>query len=144
MKRNESVRKRKKWSKEQKYLLLLASPFILFLIIFSYIPLAGWILAFMNFKPGIPLSRTPFVGLDNFKYLFMFSDDILNALKNTLIMSGLGTLCSVLPVIFAIMLTELPARRYTKMVQTLTTIPNFISWVIVFSFAFSIFSREAL
>lgn len=68
MKRNESVRKRKKWSKEQKYLLLLASPFILFLIIFSYIPLADWILAFMNFKPGIPLSRTPFVGLDNFKY----------------------------------------------------------------------------
>ncbi len=142
MKKSTSVRKKKKWSKDQKYLLLLVSPFILFLIIFCYIPLVGWVLAFVNYKPGIPLFKSQFVGLQNFKYLFMFSDDILNALKNTLIMSGLGILSSVLPVIFAIMLTEIPAHRYTKMVQTLTTIPNFISWVIVFSFAFSLFSRE--
>lgn len=136
------IKKRKKFTRDQWYLLLLASPFMIFFLIFCYLPLFGWILAFMNYKPGIPLSKTPFVGLQNFKYIFMFSDDVLNALKNTLIMSGLGILTSVLPVAFAIMLTEVPARRYTKMVQTVTTIPNFISWVIVFSFAFSIFSRE--
>lgn len=123
-------------------MLLLAAPFILFFLIFSYLPLAGWSLAFMNYKPGIPLSNTPFVGLENFKYIFIFSDDVLNALKNTLIMSFFGILTSVLPVIFAIILTELPARRYTKLVQTVTTIPNFISWVIVFSFAFSLLSRD--
>jgi len=134
--------KRKKFAKDQWVLLGLAAPFIVFFIIFNYIPLAGWSLAFMNYKPGIPLSKTPFVGLQNFKYIFMFSDDILNALKNTLIMSGLGILTSVLPVIFAIMLTEIPGRRYTKLVQTVTTIPNFISWVIVFSFSFSLFSRD--
>lgn len=135
-------KKRKKFTKNQWYLLGLVSPFILFMIIFSYIPLAGWALAFMNYKPGIPLSKTPFVGLQNFEYIFMFSDDVLNALKNTLIMSFLGILTSVLPVIFAIMLTEIPARKYTKLVQTVTTIPNFISWVIVFSFTFSLFSRD--
>lgn len=134
--------KRKKMTKKRWVLLLLAVPFIVFLIIFCYIPIAGWGLAFFNYKPGIPLSKTPFVGLDNFKYIFSFGDDVFNALKNTLAMSFLGILTSPLPIIFAIMLTELPGRRFTKIVQSVTTIPNFISWVIVFSLAFSIFSTD--
>lgn len=133
--------KKKKLTKRQIRLLLLTIPFLIFLFVFCYIPIAGWILAFMNYKPGIPLSDTPFVGFDNFKYIFSFGNDVINSLKNTLIMSGLGILTSPLPVIFAIMLTELPGKRFKKIVQSVTTIPNFISWVIVFSLAFSIFSN---
>lgn len=135
------AKKRKRLKKGQKRLLLLVLPFVAYFVIFSYIPIAGWALAFMNYKPGIPLSETPFVWLDNFKYIFLFGDDVLNALKNTMVMSGLGLLTSPLPVIFAIVLTELPGKKFKKVVQSVTTIPNFISWVIVFSLAFSIFSN---
>ena len=110
------------------------------MIIFCYIPLAGWALAFMDYKPGIPFGQTPFVGLDNFMYIFEFGADIGNALKNTLVMFGLGFITSPLPVVFAILLTELPSRKFQRFVQTVTTIPNFISWVIVFSLAFAMFS----
>lgn len=138
----QGKKKRKKFTSRQKMLLLLASPFIIFILIFCYIPLAGWCLAFMNYKPGIPLTQTPWVGLDNFKYLFFFGGDVLNALKNTLVMSFLGILTSPLPVLFAIMLTEVPGKRVKKLVQTVTTVPNFVSWVIVFSLAFAMFSRD--
>jgi putative aldouronate transport system permease protein len=133
--------KKKKMDARRIKLLLLALPFVVFILVFCYIPLAGWALAFFNYKPGIPLGKTPFVGFDNFKYIFFFGDDVLNALRNTLVMSGLGILTSPLPVIFAIMLTELSSVRFKKIVQTVTTIPNFISWVIVFSLAFGMFSK---
>lgn len=135
-------KKRKKLTKRQICLLLLATPFVIYIFIFSYIPIAGWYMAFINYKPGIPIFDSPFVGLDNFKYIFGFGGDVLNALKNTLIMSALSILTSPLPVFFAIMLTEIPGKAFKKAVQTLTTIPNFISWVIVFSLAFSMFSSN--
>ncbi|HIS77677.1 MAG TPA: sugar ABC transporter permease [Candidatus Merdivicinus excrementipullorum] len=135
-----ATKKRKKITGRKLTLLLLAVPFVIYMIIFCYIPLAGWALAFMDYKPGIPFGQTPFVGLDNFMYIFEFGADIGNALKNTLVMFGLGFITSPLPVVFAILLTELPSRKFQRFVQTVTTIPNFISWVIVFSLAFAMFS----
>ena len=121
-------------------LLMLALPFVLYVILFCYMPLAGWTLAFLKYKPGIPLGNTPFVGLENFRYIFQFGGDIGNALKNTLVMFALNLITSPLPVVFAILLTETPSRKFQRFVQTVTTIPNFISWVIVFSLAFAMFS----
>ena len=135
-----TTRRRKKMTGRKWTLLLLAAPFVVYMIIFCYIPLAGWALAFLDYKPGIPLNQTPFVGLDNFRYIFEFGSDIVNALRNTLAMFGLNLLTSPLPVVFAILLTEVPSRRFQRFVQTVTTIPNFISWVIVFSLAFAMFS----
>ncbi|HBS43633.1 MAG TPA: hypothetical protein DEA91_02670 [Paenibacillus sp.] len=63
-------------------------------------------------------------------------------LKNTLAMSSLGLITSIFPVIFAIMLTEIKSGWYLKLVQTLTTIPNFISWILVYALAFSLFSVD--
>ena len=134
------VKRRKKMTGRKLTLLLLALPFVIYMIIFCYIPLAGWGLAFLDYKPGIPLFKTAFVGLQNFRYIFQFGADITNALKNTLAMFALGLIISPLPVIFAIMLTEIPSRKFQRFVQTVTTIPNFISWVIVFSLAFAMFS----
>ncbi|MBP1990537.1 ABC transporter permease subunit [Paenibacillus eucommiae] len=61
-------------------------------------------------------------------------------LKNTFAMSFLGILTSPLPAIFAIFLMEVKAKRLKGLVQTLTTLPNFISWVLVYSLAFAMFS----
>jgi len=126
-----------------KYLLL-ALPFILLVAAFSYVPLFGWAFAFFNYKLGFKFSAMDFVGFDNFIKLFTERNEILRVLRNTLVMSGLGILCSPLTVIFAIMLNEIGGRKFKRFVQTMTTLPNFISWIVVFGLAFAIFSSSGL
>ena len=131
----------------EKYrLFLLLLPFLVSITLFAYLPLVGWRYAFFNYRPGIPLKLSDFVGLSWFKSIINSPArrmDVVRVMKNTLGMSGLGILTSWLPVVFAIMLTEIKNMRYQKLVQTLTTVPNFISWVMVYSFAFMLFSVDA-
>ena len=68
--------------------------------------------------------------------------DILRVIKNTLAMSGLGILTSWVPMIFAIFLSEIKNNTFRRFVQTFTTIPNFISWVLVYAIALAIFSTD--
>ena len=119
-------------------------PLAVILFLFAYVPLFGWGFAFFNYKPGIPLSRTPFVGLKFFRLIFQDLKDIGRVLENTMALSGLGLLLSPLPAFFAVLLNEMKSVRFRKFVQTATTLPHFISWVIVFSLAFSIFSYDGL
>ncbi|GGA42901.1 ABC transporter permease [Paenibacillus physcomitrellae] len=140
----QSRRKNKKSGKKSWYLFGLAVPFIICMLLFSYFPVYGWIYAFFDYKPGIPLSMTPFVGLDNFKEFFDSSPDLINALINTLAMNFLNLLFSPLAIVFAIMVNEVGSGKYKKFVQTFSTLPNFISWVLVYSLAFAFFSSEGL
>ena len=126
------------------YLLLLATPFIIITFLFYYIPLFGWIFAFYEYKPGIPLSETPFVGLRYFVMTVTEWKQLRNVLVNTLVLSFLGLLLTPLPMFFAIFLQEIRWSFFKKAVQTFTTLPNFISWIIVFGIFFSIFSIEGL
>ncbi|MEK5253743.1 ABC transporter permease subunit [Paenibacillus sp. FSL F4-0125] len=71
-------------------------------------------------------------------------DQLLQVIKNTFGISGLSILFSWLPMFFAIFLTEIKAVRFRKFIQTVTTLPNFISWVLVYSLAFSMFSSEGV
>ena len=73
-------------------------------------------------------------------YDLVIKDDPL--MKNTLAMSGLGILTSWLPMAFAIFLCEIKNMKFRRVVQTLTTVPNFISWVLVYAIAFCIFSTD--
>lgn len=63
-------------------------------------------------------------------------------MRNTLSISFLNICCSVLPAIFAIAISQLKNKRYAKLVQTGTSIPNFISWVLVYSIVFMLLSSE--
>ena len=86
-----------------------------------------------------------FVGFKWFTYLFQNSatrTDMINTMRNTLIMSFLGVGTSWLPMIFAIFLCEMKNLRFRRFVQTFTTIPNFISWVLVYAVALAIFSTD--
>lgn len=125
-------------------LLLLAVPFIIFIAAFSYVPLFGWIYAFFDYKPGIPLSQTEFVGFKYFVQIFKDGGELFRVMRNTLVMSGLGLLTSVFPAAFAILLNEIRSTRFRKLVQTTTTLPNFISWIIVYGLAFAIFSNDGM
>jgi putative aldouronate transport system permease protein len=120
-------------------------PFIVLTFALSYLPLRGWIYAFYNYKPGLPIGKHNFVGWENFRLLIQDRyavKDILRVLRNTFAMSLIGMATSWLPMAFAILLNEIRHVRYRKIVQTLTTIPNFISWVLVFSVAYAMFSVD--
>lgn len=128
-------------------LFLCIVPFLLLVFTFSYLPLYGWSYAFYDFKPPLKLSQCDYVGFQWFKYLFTNNTQIsqlLKVMRNTFAMSGLGILTSVLPLAFAIFLTEIKTPWFKKIVQTLTTIPNFISWVLIYSVAFALFSSSGM
>ncbi len=86
-----------------------------------------------------------FVGFKWFSYLFQNAAtraDIVRVIKNTLAMSALNICTSWLPMMFAIFLCEVKNMRFRRFVQTFTTIPNFISWILVYAIALSIFSTD--
>ena len=126
---------------------LYISPFMILLAVFAYYPLYGWVYAFFDYTPPIPLSKSEFVGFQWFHSLIenqVKIDQLMQVIWNTFGISGLGILFSWLPMIFAIFLTEIKAVRFRKFIQTVTTLPNFISWVLVYSLAFSMFSSEGM
>ena len=132
----------------EKYrLFIMFMPVLLLSFVFAYLPIYGWRYAFYDAKAGDELTRELFVGFDNFRTLFNdpgTSANILNVLRNTLIMSGLGIATSWLPIAFAVLLAEIRSTKFQRTVQTLTTIPNFLSWVLVYAVALSIFASDGL
>ena len=125
-----------------KYLLL-AVPFLIYVFAFSYVPLVGWIYSVFDYKIGqkfLDFGSMVFVGLGNFQKLFTERSEVLRVLRNTLALSALGLLATPVPVVFAIMFNEIKNSKFKKIVQTATTLANFISWIIVYGVAFAFFS----
>ena len=130
----------------RKYkLFLMMLPFLLAVFLFSYLPLFGWSYAFYNYKFGLPMSQQEFVGFRWFTEMITNAGhraNIVRVLKNTFAMSGLNLATSWMPMVFAIFLNEITHTRFKKFVQIFTTLPNFISWALVFSFAMCLFSMD--
>ncbi len=135
-----------KMEMDEKYkLFLMMLPVILLTFIFAYLPIWGWRYAFFDYKPGGTIGMENYVGLKWFGSLFndpATARDLVRVLRNTLIMSGLGIATSWLPIAFAVLLAEVRSTKFQRTVQTLTTIPNFISWVLVYAIAICIFSTD--
>ena len=126
---------------------LMVLPFIILVLVFAYYPLYGWIYAFYDYKPPALLSDSKFVGFKWFT--FMMDTDIKRkqigqVLLNTFGVSGLSMLFSWFPMMFAVFLNEIKCRPYRKFVQTVTTLPNFISWVLVYAIAFCVFNTTGV
>lgn len=146
MKQSVATKKQKNTAYSRK-LFYCIIPFIILCFLFSYFPLHGWIYAFFDYKPPLSLSQCEFVGLKWFKTLFNNHTQvmqIIEVMRNTFAMSLLGILTSILPVGFAIFLNEIKCKWFKNLVQTLTTLPNFISWVLVYSVAFSLFTDSGM
>ncbi len=135
-----------KYEMESKFkLFLMFLPFALLIFLFSYLPLYGWRYAFYDYTSGGTLSSENFVGFRWFTSVFQNAatrDDIVRVLRNTLAMSGLGIATSWCAMAFAIFLSEVKTPWVRRFVQTFTTIPNFISWVLVYAIAFAIFASD--
>lgn len=108
------------------YLLLL--PVVLWYAIFCYAPMGGLVIAFKKYSVIKGIWNSPWVGLKNFERLFG-SAAFMRSIQNTLVFSGLNFVFGFpLPIIFAILLNEMPGIRYKKIVQTVSYLPHFISW----------------
>lgn len=146
----KSKQERKKSNPREKAgfrLFLLTLPILIGILIFSYMPLLGWSYAFFDYKPGVPLADSNFVGLKWFLMPFknpVLRGQFIRVMKNTLGINFLYMGTMILPMFFAIFLAEIRSVRYRKLVQTLTTIPNFISWVLVYAAFFALLSNEGL
>lgn len=135
-----------KYEMESRYkLFLMFLPFVALAFVFCYLPLYGWRYAFFDYKSGGALNADNFSGMKWFLYLFQNSatrSDMVKVMRNTLIMSGLGICTSWIPMVFAIFLCEMNNLHFRRFVQTCTTIPNFISWVLVYALALAIFASD--
>ena len=139
-KRVPDLRTSGRFSKAKKTLMLLTmvAPGAIWLLLLRYLPMGGIILAFKNYKiyPKDPtflnnLIHSKWVGLDNFKFLFTTGDSwimIRNTLAYNIVFIILGV---IIPVAFAIMMSELSRKFVAKTYQTLMFFPYFLSWVVV-------------
>ena len=130
-----AVKKDKKitWTeiKRQKTLLIISFITVVYGFIFCYWPLTGWIMAFQQYKPKNGLLHSKFVGLDKFK--FLFGDDVfIKVIRNTFCMGVLNLVTStIMAILFAILLNEIRHTLTKKVIQTVSYLPHFLSWIIV-------------
>ncbi len=110
---------------------LMVLPTLLFLIVFAYLPMGGLVMAFQDFKPWLGITKSAWVGLDQFRYLFE-REDSLQVIWNTLIIAIFKMVLNlVAPFAFAIFLNEIRKQMVKRFVQTLVYLPHFLSWVIL-------------
>ena len=130
--------------KKEWILFWMVVPFILLVLVFHYLPIAGWAYAFVDYKLGKLPWESAFVGLKNFQLMFSSISRLPRALRNTVIPNTISLAIAWLPVAFAIFLNELRSTRYRRIVQTVTTVPNFISWVMVYGLMVGLFSTDGM
>ena len=126
----------------QWQLMIMSVPMLLYVLLFNYAPMWGWVTAFQDYKPKLGMLGSKFVGWKNFQWLFGRAD-FINSIRNTLAMSVInlvfGTVSSIL---LAILLNEVRNRGFKRTVQTVTYLPHFLSMVIVVGMAQNIFASN--
>lgn len=124
---------RKSWRKEaknQKSLLILSIPFFVYGLIFCYMPLVGWLIAFQDYRPQDGIFGSKFVGLRVFRQLFEDQSFWLTV-RNTIAMSMLNLIFSTFfAILFAVLLNEVRTLFAKKFVQTVSYLPHFLSWIV--------------
>ncbi len=118
----------------QLYIMML--PVVVYLFIFAYIPIYGVQIAFKDYNVGQGILGSPWVGFDNFTRFFR-SFQFWNVLKNTLVLSLYGLIAGFpIPILLALMVTQVRREGFKKFVQTVTYAPHFISEVVVVGMLF--------
>lgn len=127
---------------DQKQLMLMSVPILLYVFLFNYAPMWGWVTAFMDYKPNKGIAGSKWVGWKNFEWLFG-RKEWLGVIRNTLAMSVINLVFgTVAAVLLAILLNEVIHKAFKRTVQTVTYLPHFLSIVIVVSMAQNIFASD--
>ncbi|MCI8800566.1 MAG: sugar ABC transporter permease [Lachnospiraceae bacterium] len=129
--------------RKNKILLLMLLPAVVYVIIFSYIPMGGIIVAFKRFSFTKGFLGSPWCGLENFRFLFI-SDKLWPLMRNTLLYNiAFITVGIILEVGFAIIVNELGSKWFKKVFQSFMFLPFFISWVVVIAIVDAIFGYDS-
>lgn len=121
---------REKWSRTWPFHVMLW-PACALTLVFAYVPMAGLVMAFQDFKPAKGIWHSPFVGLKHFEFMFDYPDS-RQVIINTLVISVLKIIFGLLvPFVFALLLNEVRRMLFKRVVQTIVYLPHFISWVIL-------------
>lgn len=116
--------------KRQKELIFITIPFVIYILIFAYVPLWGWSMAFQDYKLNKAFSEQTWAGLKHFKLLFQ-DEAFIRVLRNTLAMSSINLVLGFVTAIsLALLLNEIRNRHFKRSVQTISYLPHFLSWVI--------------
>ena len=134
--------KKRLWSHNQLFLIGMVIPGIIFLLIFSYVPMVGLLMAFQDFVPAKGVFGSEFVGLEHFKYILNLPD-IWQVTKNTVVIAfGKMFFNTLIPIAFAILLNEIRLGWLKKSIQTVVYLPHFLSWVILGSVVVNLFNLD--
>ena len=117
--------------KSYKYVYIMLSPILIYYIVFHYIPMFGVVIAFQNYKPALGILGSRYVGL---KHFISFFDSIYSGrvIRNTLLINVLQILFAFpVPIVFALILNEIQAKKFQKVVQTVSYMPHFVSLIVI-------------
>ncbi|KWX74371.1 protein lplB [Paenibacillus riograndensis] len=129
---------------QQKTLAFMCIPFVIWAFVFKYLPLWGWTMAFQNYKPARSYSEQEWAGLKHFRILFEDST-FYRVLRNTLVMSTIQLVLGfVTAITLALLLNELKNLIFKRVVQTVSYLPHFISWVVASSIVLTVLSPDGI
>lgn len=125
--------KRLSWEiiRQQKQLIFMSVPLLAYIVLFAYVPVWGWSMAFQDYKPARSFGEQTWVGFKHFKFLFT-DDSFLRVLRNTLAMSMINLILGfTTAILLALLLNEIKKVFWKRTVQTISYLPHFLSWIIV-------------
>ncbi|MDR2572721.1 MAG: ABC transporter permease subunit [Oscillospiraceae bacterium] len=129
---------------KQRTLILMSFPFFIWLLIFAYFPIWGWVMAFQDYKPVLGILESPFVGLKHFERLLtdtMFIEAFRNTVGQAVWLLVVGF---PMPIMFALLLNEVRLIKFKKITQTISYLPYFVSWVITISVVSTVMSTNGV
>ncbi len=126
----------------QKYLIAMTIPGLLWIFVFQYLPLYGIVVTFQEYDITRGFFRSDWIGFDNYRELFTDSF-FITSLKSTLLISVLKIAVGFpAPIVFAVLLNELHNQKFKSLVQSFTYLPYFLSWVFVVGFTYNFFAAD--
>lgn len=135
-------KKARKWTSSETMYHMMLLPGMIFLLVFSYIPMAGVIMAFQDYVPAKGILGSDFVGFEHFTYMFTLPD-IMQVFRNTMVIAIgkilLGTLTAI---VFSILLNEVRLKLLKKSIQTVVYLPHFLSWVVLATVVTNMFNLD--
>jgi putative aldouronate transport system permease protein len=128
----------------QRYLFAMLLPGIALIMLFSYVPLNGWIMAFTRYRPGFPIWSGEWVGLKQFGFFFVGGRNAFTVVKNTLVLNLSSMLCAIgAGLLLAILINEVSNRFYKRLVQTVSFFPFFVSATVTYLIFWITFSSSS-
>lgn len=143
-KKKDASMKRTIFGKNDLYYHGMVLPGFAFLIVFSYVPMVGLLMAFQDFVPAKGIFGSKWVGLQHFEYMFSLPDS-WEIFRNTIVIAlGKIIFTMLLAIVFSVVLNEISNVPFKRTVQTIVYLPHFLSWVVLSAVVANLFKLDGV